>query len=274
MGDDRPLRLGGRAAIVTGGASGIGRAIVDRYVEEGARVGVLDRSDVGLARVCERHGDAVITVAGDVRDLTAHEQVVARTVGAFGRLDMLVAAAGIVDLGALGDVPRERLTDVFDEVMGVNLKGYLLAAVAARQRLADSNGGIAMVLSTASRYPGGGGVMYTMSKHAAVGLVRHLAVEFAPHVRVNGVALAGVRGSDIRGPDALGQGGATAQYPREALAERMSPLGFLPEDRQYTGIFVLLADPDDAAVATGSIIAWDTGVGALGHPLALMKRRP
>src|SRR5215470_7396879 len=90
-----------QVALVTGGASGIGRAVVDRYVEEGARVAVVDIAADRLATVRKAHGDKVIVLEGDVTSLETNERAVRQTVAAFGKLDVFVANAG------LGDAFRE-----------------------------------------------------------------------------------------------------------------------------------------------------------------------
>ncbi len=90
-------RLDGQVAIVTGGASGLGQGIVERFVTEGARVGVLDRSKEGCAALVEQLGDRVSCVAGDVREYEANEKVVNQTVADFGRLDCVIGNAGIWD---------------------------------------------------------------------------------------------------------------------------------------------------------------------------------
>src|SRR3546814_15691671 len=74
------MKLKGEVALVTGGGAGLGRAIVDRYVAEGARVAVLDKSAAGLEEIRKRHGDAVVGIEGDVRSLDSHREAVARCV--------------------------------------------------------------------------------------------------------------------------------------------------------------------------------------------------
>ena len=91
------MRLDGVRALVTGGASGLGRAIVERFIAEGARVTVFDRSEAGLAAVTGAHPDKVLGVQGDVRDLAANQRAVAESVAGFGGLDVLIGNAGIWD---------------------------------------------------------------------------------------------------------------------------------------------------------------------------------
>ena len=92
--------LDGQVALVTGGGSGIGRAVVARFVEEGARVAVLDRVASRAEELRAEFGDNVIGLAGDVVQLADNKRAVAATVGAFGRLDIFVGNAGVFDVYA------------------------------------------------------------------------------------------------------------------------------------------------------------------------------
>ena len=87
--------LDGQVALVTGGGSGIGRAVVARFIEEGARVGVMDRVAARAEQLRAEHGNAVVAIAGDVTRLDDNKRAVAATVGAFGRLDILIGNAGV-----------------------------------------------------------------------------------------------------------------------------------------------------------------------------------
>lgn len=259
------MRLDGCRALVTGGASGLGRAIVDEFIAEGARVVVLDRSERGLASLTEVHGARVRAVVGDVRELAANQRAVAAAAVNFGGLDVLVGNAGIWDYGrALVRLPEDRIDAAFDEVMGINVKGYLLAARAALPALVAARGSMIFTVSNAGFHPDGGGVLYTVSKHAVVGLVRQLAFECAPHVRVNGVA-PGVIRTDLRGPAALG----LEERSIGAMLEDDLLAGSLPIDRvatpaDYVAAYVFLAAPGESGQATGSIINIDGGFAARG----------
>jgi len=258
--------LDGQVVLVTGGGSGLGRAIVERFVREGASVAVLDRSAEKLAALRERLGSRIIAIAGDVTKLEDNQRAVAETVQAFGRLDCFVGNAGLHDASTpLATMPAESLSSAFDELMGVNVKGYLLGAKASLGELLRTDGRIIFTVSNAAFDPGGGGVLYTSSKWAVRGLITQLAYELAPRVRVNGVA-PGPLASDLRGPEALG-----LQDTAIAVAERLaksvkaaSPLGFLPEASDYTGMYVLLASRTESLTITGSVIRGDCGVGIRG----------
>ncbi len=257
--------LEGKVALVTGGASGLGRAIVERFVEEGARVAFLDRArDRGEALASEL-GSKVAAIVGDVTVLADNQRAVAETVQKFGRLDCFVGNAGIWDFSvSLADLPEARVGEAFDELFGVNVKGYLLGAKAAYRELAKTRGCIIYTVSNAGFYPCGGGPLYTASKHAVVGLIRQLAYELAPKIRVNGVA-PGAIPTDLRGPRSLAMADRSiASVPLKEAVERGIPLGRLPEPRDYTGSYVLLASPENSSTATGGVIICEGGIGVRG----------
>ncbi len=257
--------LEGDVALVTGGGSGLGRAIVERYIEEGAHVGVLERSPEKVSDLRASLGDKVVVIQGDVTSLDDNDRAVAETIARFGKLDCFVGNAGIWDFSIpLLDIPRDKLEAACDEVFNVNMKGYLFGAKASARALLETRGSMIFTLSNAAFYPGGGGAIYTASKHAGAGLVRQLAYELAPKVRVNGVAPTGMS-SDLRGPRALDLQDTTlnSRLPSDVIATIM-PLQFTPEPRDYTGHYVLLASRENSRTTTGALIAADNGLGIRG----------
>lgn len=257
--------LENKVALVTGGASGLGRAIVERFVEEGARVAILDRARERSEELAKQLGNQGTAIVGDVTVLADNQRAVAETIKKFGRLDCLVGNAGIWDFSvALADLPEDRIGAAFDELFGVNVKGYLLGAKAAYRELAKTRGSIIFTVSNAGFYPCGGGPLYTASKHAVVGLIRQLAYELAPKIRVNGVA-PGAIPTDLRGPASLAMAERSiAQVPLKEMVERGLPLGKLPEPRDYTGSYVLLASAENSSTATGGVILCEGGIGIRG----------
>lgn len=257
--------LNDKVALVTGGASGLGRAIVERFLDEGARVAILDRSRERSEEIAVRLGDRVATIVGDVTSLPDNQRAVAETVKRFGGLDCFVGNAGIWDFNAsLVNLPDDRIGAAFDELFGVNVKGYLLGAKAAYRELAKTGGNIIFTVSNAGFYPCGGGPLYTASKHAVVGLIRQLAYELAPKIRVNGVA-PGAIPTDLRGPRSLKMAERSiAAIPLKEMVERGLPLGKLPEPRDYTGSYVLLASNENSSTATGGVIICEGGMGIRG----------
>ena len=170
--------------------SGIGRGVVHRFVQEGAKVVAFDLSADRLKALRQELGEVAI-VQGDVRKLDDNRKAVATAVAEFGKLSVFVGNAGIHDgLRKLEGLSDEEIENGFDEVFGVNIKGYLLGAKAALPELKKTKGHMVFTLSTSSFYVGGG-VLYVASKHAALGMMSQLANELAPDIRVNGVAPSG-----------------------------------------------------------------------------------
>lgn len=257
--------LTGQVALVTGGATGIGRAVVERFVAEGASVVVLQRRKESAAELLEACPDVQI-VEGDVRSPGDNRRAVATALERHGRLDVLVGNAGIWDFNRkLADFSDDReLEESYSEIFDVNVKGYLLAAAAAREALVESHGSIILTASSSSLYAGGGGPVYVASKHAVVGLVRQLAFELAPEVRVNAVA-AGATETPLHGPRALGleQTRVADAVAGDALA-RQIPLGFVAQPADHASIYVLLAARDGARFTTGAIVPSDGGLEVRG----------
>lgn len=260
------MKLKGQVALITGGSAGLGRAIVDRYIAEGARVAVLDKSASGLDELKNRHGDALIGIEGDVRFLDSHLEAVARCTEAFGKLDCLVGNAGVWDFSTqLVDIPADRLEEAFDEMFAVNVKGYVLAAKAALPALYKSKGSAIFTASSAAFYAGGGGVLYTASKNAVIGLVKQLAHEWGPHVRVNGIAPGGVLGTDLRGPQTLNlQDTSIKAVPLADALGPALPAGCVASADEYAGAYVFFATRGDTVSLTGSVLNYDGGMGARG----------
>jgi len=244
--------LDAKVALVTGGGSGIGRAVVERFVEEGARVGVLERVPERVERLKADLGDAVVAIHGNVTRLEDNEFAVRETVRAFGGLDIFVGNAGVLDgFISLADFDRGRLGEAFDELFSVNVKGYVLGAKAALPELLKRDGCMIFTASIAGFMPGGGGPLYTASKHAVVGLIRQLACELAPKVRVNGVAPGGTL-TDLRGLAVLGQS------ERSFFATHPDPAR-LAAPESHAGAYVFLASRENSGATTGSIIHSDGG---------------
>lgn len=256
-------------ALITGGGSGIGLAVVRRYLDEGMRgVGVLLRSQEQADALKEEFGNRVAPVIGDVRSVQDNARAVEQTVAAFGKLDTLVGNAGVWDFfSSLMKTDPDALAASFDEIFAVNVKGYLLAARAAAAELRKTQGSMIFTLSNSSFYAGGGGPVYVASKHACVGLIRQLAYELAPHVRVNGVAPGGTA-TPLKGPASLGKDDERlSDIPgfEQAVADSV-PLGFMAQPEDHTGHYVLLASRANARATTANIIQSDGGWEVRGRP--------
>jgi len=265
--------LEGDVALVTGAGSGLGRAIVARFIQEGAKVVALEWSQEKAGALVRDFGSDIAVTVGDVRSMADNERAVAQAVGTFGKLDILVGNAGILDHPVmLSEMPSDKLSDAFDEVMGVNVKGYILAAHAASEQLTRNQGSIVFTASGSSFRPGGGGIFYTTSKHAVVGVVRQLAYEMAPEVRVNAVGPGPMR-TDLRGSAVLGQQDQVYSPATPEIAESLK--GFYPlhcvEPEDYVGLYVALASRQNSATITGETINASDGSGIRGTVFVTAK---
>lgn len=180
--------LEGKVTIVTGGTSGIGRATVERYVAEGAKVAIADIQDAAGAELADELGDAAIYVHTDVTDESDIEALVATTVEAFGKLDVIYNNAG-----AQGD-PSSLLeigSEGFDKTLALLTRSVVLGhKYAARQFQAQGTGGSIISTASAAALQGGWSAAgYTIAKHAVVGVVRQSVAELAPlGIRSNAIA--------------------------------------------------------------------------------------
>jgi NAD(P)-dependent dehydrogenase (short-subunit alcohol dehydrogenase family) len=253
--------LDGQVALVTGGGSGIGHAVVARFVEEGARVGVIERIATRADQLSGEFGDKVIGIAGDVARLADNQRAVAETLRAFGRLDIFVGNAGVFDVYArLADFADDDLGQAYDELFGVNVKGLIFGAKSALPELQKSKGSMVFTASVAGQNSGGGGALYTASKHAVVGLIRQLAVELGPDIRVNGVAPGGTM-TDLRGLQSLGNDDRSP-FAVPGMADQLrahNPLRIALQPADLAGAYVFLASRDNARGITGSILTVDAG---------------
>lgn len=261
----RTGRLAERSILVTGGGSGLGRALVTRFLDEGARVTVLDRNPQNLADVAADHPDALQVVAGDVTSAADNVRAVDSAVAGHGGIDVFVGNAGIWDFNrAVLDMSVDQLDAAYRELFDVNVKGYLIGARAAAEHLAARNGSMIFTLSNAAFYPRGGGVLYTASKHAGVGIVRQLAYELAPDVRVNAVAPGGMA-TNLRGPQSMGLSGQSIAdvLPSADSMRAFSALDIAPRPEDYVDTYVLLAARNESATITGTVF----DISAVGTPI-------
>lgn len=185
-------RFAGRVAVVTGGVSGIGFAVARRLVDEGARLAVWDVNAAALADASARLGTQVHTVALDLADADAVQAAADGTAQALGKIDILVASAGIT--GPNGPV-WEYPVDAWKRVMDVNVNGvfYCNRAVVPHM-MAGGYGRIVNIASVAGKEGNPNASAYSTSKAAVIGLTKSLGKELAKtDVRVNCVTPAAVR---------------------------------------------------------------------------------
>jgi 3-oxoacyl-[acyl-carrier protein] reductase len=242
----------GRVAIVTGAASGIGRATALLFAQEGARVAVLDRDAAGAARVAEQiaaAGGAARAFALDLADPERVDAVIAEARAALGPVDILVNNAGIVVLAPIGSAEFEA---AWASTLAINLTAHarcVRACLADLER--DRQGRIVNIASTEGLGATPALSPYTVSKHGVIGLTRALAVELGPTgVTVNAVC---------PGPIRTGMTAAIPDDAKDAFAKRRTALGRYGEPEEIAHMVLSLALPA-ASYATGAVLVVDGGL--------------
>ena len=183
------MRLGGKVALVTGGGTGIGKAIALKFASEGAKVAItgrrLDKLEEVVGQIKKRGGE-VIPVTGDVSKPRDVDQIVKTTVDAFGRLDILVNSAGVLFSADLAHHTEK----VWDDTIDINLKGsFLCIQRAVPEMLKQGKGKIINIASIAGQIGFPNSTAYCASKGGIMGMTKGLAMELAPlKINVNDLA--------------------------------------------------------------------------------------
>lgn len=250
--------------LITGGGSGLGLGVARHCLDEGAQVAILEVSEKKVAELREEFGDRVLVRQGDVRRTEDLQGMREAILGRHDRLDAVIGCHGIFDGNLpLIDTPLEKIPSLFDELFQVNVLGYILCAKVFGELLERSGGAIVLTSSTAAFAADGGGLFYSASKGAVRSVVNQLAFEFAPRVRVNGVAPSGIANSQLQGPQALGmQAQKQSDIPKEdflAQFRALMPLDHLPTPEEYGWLYAFLASRHNTLM-TGQTIVADQGL--------------
>lgn len=247
-------RLQGKSAIVTGAASGIGRATAELFGRGGARLVINDVNEARLNEVAkgiEKAGGEVVALAGDVSVEADVKDLVAKAVDAYGRLDVAVANAGIIPLG---DVFELDVKD-WDRVMAIDGRGMFLTCKYAIEAMLKTGGGSIVCTSSISGEAGQKRqAAYGPAKFVASGLTKHLAIEWADKgIRVNAVAPGTINTERVQqlvdepgGPEYLD------------VMKKQHPVGRIGEPIEVAQAILFLAS-DDASFITGAVLPVDGG---------------
>lgn len=250
-------RLEGRGALITGGARGIGLAIAERFVEEGARVFLVDREAAVVQAAAGLGGEAFVA---DLSTTASVAAIAEAAEAALGGVDILVNNAGVTHAADLFDLTE----DDFDRVLGVNLKSALFLTQAVGRRMAERRSGVVINLSSVNAVLAiPDQIPYAISKGALKQLTNVTALALAPHgIRVN----------------AIGPGTILTEMARGIMSDRAAedrilartPIGRTGEPSEVAAVAAFLAS-DDASYITGQTIYPDGGRLGLNYTVPVRR---
>jgi NAD(P)-dependent dehydrogenase (short-subunit alcohol dehydrogenase family) len=247
-------RLSGKAAVVTGGARGIGEGIVRRFVAEGARCVVADIDTAAADQLVSELGDSVIFIKTDVTSEADIVAAIAACVSNFGSLDIMINNAGVV--GVTGSIESTSLAD-WERTISILQSGVFLGTKHAFTVMREQgSGSIINISSTAGVQGGLGAHAYTTAKHGVIGLTKSVAVEAAPYrIRVNalcpGATLSSLTAAVVTGdPDNL-----DAAYDR--LSSKYAG-GRAPKPADMANAALFMAS-DESEFMNGAVLVIDAG---------------
>ena len=265
-------RLTGKVAIITGGAGGIGRAAARLFVEEGAKVLLVDLDEAALeaAVAGAGGGDSASYVVADTTEPDQVQRFVDAAVERYGGVDVFLANAGIE--GRVEPIPEYPI-DVFDRVIAVNVRGVWLGLRSVIPVMAQRGGGSIVITSSTAGIRGTAGTSaYTTSKHAVIGMMRSASLECAAlGIRVNTVNPAPIETRMMRSLEQMraeqaersGDATATPEQIKQAGARRI-PLQRYGEPQEVAKVMLFLAS-DESSFCTGGVYMVDGGISG-GSP--------
>jgi len=247
------MKLKDKVAMITGGSRGIGAAIADRYVAEGARVAVADVNFAHAHETASRHGVKATAISLDVTKTTSIDAAVESVVSRWGGIDVLVNNAAVFDLAPIVEVTEES----YDRIFAVNVKGlfFTLQAVARRMIARGQGGKIINMASQAGRRGEALVSMYCASKAAVISITQSAGLDLIKHrINVNGIAPGVVDTPMWDEVDSL-----FAKYERRPIGEKKRlvgeavPFGRMGVPEDYGGAAVFLASSDSDYVVAQTL---------------------
>jgi NAD(P)-dependent dehydrogenase (short-subunit alcohol dehydrogenase family) len=246
------MRLAGKVAIVTGGGSGIGRAIAAAFAREGSSVVICGRHAVKLDSVVKEIGPACLAVPADVSDAQDVRKLVNGAVEKFERVNILVNNAGVLVPGTAESLSE----DQWDQTFGTNVRGLWLLARAVLPHMRAAGGGSIINIGSVLSFLGARNrVAYSASKGAVLGMTRAMALDHAPErIRVNCIC-PGIVETELVAAFAMDE---NARRQRLAL----HPAGRFGQPQDVAGLAVYLAS-DESSWVTGAAFPVDGGYSAV-----------
>jgi NAD(P)-dependent dehydrogenase (short-subunit alcohol dehydrogenase family) len=254
-------RFPGQVAVISGAGSGIGKACALRFAEEGANVACLDvveQANGAVAAGCTEHGVEAMALYCDVTDPTSVRAAVQATLERWGRVDILVASAGIYSGSPLPDVPLEQWQRLID----VNLTGVFLCNQAvAPIMMEQGSGSIINISSMAGKTSWPASAEYSASKSGVIGLTRSVAMELAPYGATANAVCPGNTATEMVKNVAKEVGLRDGLSPEEWLQMRAAdcPMKRMAEPWEIAGVCAFLAS-EDSRYVTGQAIEVDGGM--------------
>ncbi|MBB6452418.1 NAD(P)-dependent dehydrogenase (short-subunit alcohol dehydrogenase family) [Salirhabdus euzebyi] len=248
------MRLEGKVAIVTGAASGMGKAIAILYAKEGAKVVASDINLDGVketVKEIEENGGTGLAVKTNVASEEEVNTLVDQTVEAFGTVDILVNNAGIMDgFEPIGEIS----TDRFERVLAINTTSIMLASRKVMPIFLEKGYGVIVNNTSAAGVQGArGGAAYTASKHAAIGLTKNTAYMYAQKgIRANAIATGAVETNIASSMTNISEFGAA----RQGVGMPLNPRFGKPIDIANVALFLA---SDESSFVNGAVIAADAG---------------
>jgi len=245
------MRMSGKVAIITGGGSGIGKAIAQAFVREGAKVVIAGRDSKRLDRAATEIGADCLAVSADVSNVANVENLVSATINRFKKINILVNNAAVLLPGTAESISEES----FDQTFAINVKGlWLLSRAVLPYMRAAGGGSIVNIASVLSMVGARNRVAYSASKGAVMAMTKAMALDHAAeNIRVNCIA-PGIVETEM-----------VARFSTDENARKqrvaMHPMGRFGQPQEVASAAVFLAS-DESGWTTGSVVTIDGGYSA------------